>query len=245
MDCDAGIGGRDGRFPGTRDSVVAALRSDDGEARRAAQDAVVAVYWKPLYKYLRVRWHQSNEDAQDLVQGFFAFVFERDTLSGFDPARAGFRTFLRLLIDRYVSNEAKARARRKRGGGAARVDFEAAEAELARTPPGASDPEEFIRREWVRAIFTAAVEQLAAEAEASGRQHQFRIFERFDLDDGERRPSYREVAAALGVSETKITNDLAAARRRFRAIVLRTLRSVTATDEEFAVEARSVLGIEP
>jgi hypothetical protein len=66
-----------------------------------------------------------------------------------------------------------------------------------------------------------------------------------DLEDGDSRPSYRELAARLGVPETKITNDLASARRRFRAIVLETLREVTASEEEFRAEARAVLGRDP
>ena len=41
-------------FPTTRRSVIVALASDDEEQRRRAFDTFVAIYWKPLYKYLRV-----------------------------------------------------------------------------------------------------------------------------------------------------------------------------------------------
>jgi hypothetical protein len=47
------------------------------------------------------------------------------------------------------------------------------------------------------------------------------------------------------VPETKITNDLAAARRKFREIVLDALREVTATEQEFRAEARALLGVAP
>ncbi|MCM2316671.1 MAG: hypothetical protein NDJ92_16105, partial [Thermoanaerobaculia bacterium] len=77
------------------------------------------------------------------------------------------------------------------------------------------------------------------------RFRQFRVFEAFDLEDGETRPTYRSLAAALESTETKVTNDLAAARRRFRAIVLETLREMTGSEAEFRLEARAVLGIEP
>jgi hypothetical protein len=39
-----------------------------------------------------------------------------------------------------------------------------------------------------------------------------------------------------------VTNDLHAARRRFREIVLARLRELTADDEEFDAEARELLG---
>ena len=206
-----------GRFPATRLSLVVSLRSDSGAERRRAGERLVALYWKPLYKYVRLRWSRSREDAEDLVQGFLAFALEKETLAAFDPERAGLRTFLRLLVDRYASNERRAAGRLKRGGSAVALDFDAAEAELARVPSGSPDPEELLRREWVRALF----------------------------EDGDARPSYRELAARLGVSETKVTNDLSAARRRFRVLVLETLREVTASEEEFRAEARAVLGRDP
>ncbi len=244
MERDTAIGGHDARFPATRASVVESLRSDDAAERSRAHERLVALYWKPLYKYLRIKWNRSNEDAKDLIQSFFAIALERETLASFDPSRASFRTFLRLLLDRYASNELKAAGRVKRGGDAVTLDFDAAEAELARIASSRPDPEELLRREWVRALFGECVGRLQAELSDSGRELQFRVFEAFDLEDGDARPSYRELAKGLGVTETKVTNDLAAARRRFRAIVLEALREATASEDEFRAEARAVLGVE-
>jgi RNA polymerase sigma-70 factor (ECF subfamily) len=245
MERDSAIGGPGGRFPATRVSIVESLRSDDAAERRRACERLFALYWKPLYKYVRIKWNRSSEDAQDVVQGFFALALERETLASFDPSRASLRTFLRLLVDRYASNERRAASRIKRGGGVAALDFEAAEAELARVASGRPDPEQLLRREWVRALFGECVERLREELHGHGRALQFRVFEAMDLEDGDPRPSYRELAARLGVSETKVTNELSSARRRFRVLVLATLREVTATEEEFRAEARAVLGIDP
>jgi hypothetical protein len=41
-----------------------------------------------------------------------------------------------------------------------------------------------------------------------------------------------------------VTNYLALARREFRRTVLEKLRELTATDEEFRREARSLLGVD-
>jgi RNA polymerase sigma factor (sigma-70 family) len=245
MDRDTAIGGPGGRFPATRLSVVLSLRSDDAEERQRAFERLVALYWKPLYKYVRIKWSRSSEDAQDLVQGFFAVALERETLAAFDPSRASLRTFLRLLVDRYASNQRKAAGRKKRGGGSVALDFEAAERELARVASSSPDPEELLRREWVRALLGDCLVRLREELRGAGREHQLRVFEAMDLEDGDARPSYRELAERLGVTETKVTNDLSAARRRFRVIVLETLREVTASEEEFRAEARAVLGRDP
>jgi eukaryotic-like serine/threonine-protein kinase len=72
MHDDTGLRGPGDRFPLTRRSVVIAAGDADPEVRRQAQGALVASYWRPVYKYLRVKWREDREDAEDLTQGFFA-----------------------------------------------------------------------------------------------------------------------------------------------------------------------------
>ncbi|MFL6245644.1 MAG: RNA polymerase sigma factor [Thermoanaerobaculia bacterium] len=229
-------------FPTTRRSVVIALSSADAAERTRAFDTLVACYWKPLYKFARVAWRRSREDAEDLTQSFFARAFEKESLASYDAAKASFRTFLRLLFERHVNNEWRAAQTIKRGGGAGvHLDFESAEVEVAGELTHTVTPEEYFQREWVRSVFSVAVERLRARCESEGKQVQFAIFECYDLDD-DRGVSYRELAVRFGIAETQVTNHLAAMRRRFREIVLDALREVTATDQEFRAEARALLG---
>lgn len=227
-------------FPTTRRSVVLSLASADDAERTRAFDTLVACYWKPLYKYARVAWSRKREDAEDLTQSFFARAFEKESLATYDPAKASFRTFLRLLFDRHVSNEWTAGRRLKRGGGEVHVDFDAAEAEIGRDS-SAVTPEELFHREWVRSMFALAVERLHARCDAEGKHVPYAIFEAYDLDD-DRDVSYRDLAVRFDVPETQVTNYLSAMRRRFREIVLEALREVTATDAEFRNESRALLG---
>jgi len=104
------------RFPPTRRSVVEAVRSIDAEERERALQALCAAYWKPVYKYVRLRWNRPADQAQDLTQGFFLEVLERELLEQFDPHKGRLRTYLRVCVDSFVSNEAKAGRRQKRGG---------------------------------------------------------------------------------------------------------------------------------
>src|SRR5262245_16604075 len=104
------------RFPPTRRSVLACVRSRDSQTRRAALETLAVGYWRPIYKYLRVRGRAAPEDAQDLTQGFFAAALEKGFFESYDPSRARFRTWLRTCLDGFVSHERESARRFKRGG---------------------------------------------------------------------------------------------------------------------------------
>lgn len=125
---DTKIGGGNQRFPTTRWSAIVAARSDNADERRRAFETLIAAYWKPVYKYIRLRWGKSNEDAKDATQEFFARVMEKEFLASYDPAKARLRTFLRVCLDGFVANLDKAAHRIKRGGDAQilSLDFETA-----------------------------------------------------------------------------------------------------------------------
>jgi RNA polymerase sigma factor (sigma-70 family) len=236
-------------FPATRHSMVAAMKSAQPEVRRSAFDTLAAAYWKPVFKYVRLKWYASPEDAADLTQGFFLRAFEKDFFAGFDPSRARFRTFLRTCLDGFVANARKADARLKRGGGVTHVpiDVDEAERELREQGPNAIDDfDAYFQREWLRGLFTAAAARLRDACAARGRHERYTVFEQYDLaeDEGER-PTYGELAERLGLSRTDVTNELAAARREFRRFVLDALREQCATDEEFDAESRALGGKGP
>lgn len=248
LDPDTSIGRGDGRFPTTRGSAVLAATRGEGEVRERALEALVAVYWKPVYKHLRLRWSRTNEDAKDLTQGFFATALEKGTFAGFDPSIGTFRTYLRTCLDRFTSNELKAAGRIKRGGGMSAVDldFGGAEKELALQASDGGSPEDAFHREWARSLFALAIEQLQIECVEAGKERQFLIFERYDLDPpAGARPTYEAISREIDAPVTTVTNELAAARRRFRRIVLDRLRECTASESEFRAEARRLLGTDP
>src|SRR3982074_1698239 len=177
------------RFPATRRSVIEAARSIDAEERERALEALCAAYWKPVYKYVRWRWNRPAEAAQDLTQGFFAELLERELLDKFDPQKSRLRTYLRVCVDSFVMNEDKAGRRHKRGGNVPHValDFTAAEEELGATaidPAQIASPEsleEFFEKEWVRSLFALAVDDLRELCADREGDRTFRLFEHYDL----------------------------------------------------------------
>ena len=237
------------RFPPTRRSVIEAVLSIDAEEREGALEALCAAYWKPVYKYVRWRWNRPADQAQDLTQGFFVEVLERELLEKFDPNKSRLRTYLRVCVDSFVMNEDKAGRRQKRGGSVAHValDFAAAEEELgavAIDPAKIASPdslEEFFEKEWVRSLFALAVEDLRKLCDERDRSRTFHLFEAYDLD-GSEKSSYEQLSKDYGISVTDVTNALAWARREFRRITLDHLRELCGSEEEFHREARAAFG---
>src|SRR6476646_3659288 len=105
-DSDTAIGGNRDRFPSTQLSLIEAAAGEP-----LALERVAALYWKPVYKFIRHKFGKSNEEAKDLTQGFFASALERDFFRRFDPSKAGFRTYLRLAVERFAATRKEAETR--------------------------------------------------------------------------------------------------------------------------------------
>lgn len=237
------------RFPPTRRSVIEAVGSGDAEERERALESLCATYWRPIYKYIRLRWNRPSEEAQDLTQGFFVEVLERGLLEKFEAKKGRLRTYLRVCVDSFVSNEHKAGRRQKRGGNITHValDFAAADEELGGTVmdpaaiPSPESLEEFFEKEWLRSLFSLAVEELREFCNARELERTFRLFEAYDLE-GNAKISYAQLAKDYAIAVTEVTNALAWARREFRRIALDRLRELCGSQEEFLREARAAFG---
>jgi len=237
------------KFPPTRWSVIDAARSTDEAARDRALAALCAAYWRPVYKYIRIRWNRPAEDAQDLTQGFFAELLERELLPKYDPAKSRLRTYLRICADSFVMNQEKAASRQKRGGNVLHValDFQQAEGELREQvvdPAAIPSPElmeDFFEKEWIRSLFTLAVDDLRKLCDDRERATTFLLFEEYDLDAA---PdiSYDDLARKHSIPITDVTNALSWARREFRRIAKERLREICGNEEEFQREALALFG---
>src|SRR5207253_272097 len=145
----------------TRRSAIAALGSSDAAVRAMAYEKIITAYWQPAYKHLRLRWKASNDDAKDLVQGFFTCALDKTFFRDFEPDKGTFRTYL----DRFVSKESQSARALKRGGGImpASLDFHGAEMELAYSTPAVED---CFQKEWVRSLFELAIAALRRQCES-------------------------------------------------------------------------------
>ncbi len=247
MHNDTDLGGPVGAVPATQCGVVAATASPDPQVREQALATLVTAYWKPIYKYIRIKWKAANEDAKDLTQAFFTRMLEKHFFERYDPAQARFRTYLRTCVDGFVANERKSAGRIKRGGAVQQLslDFEGAENEVRlQDRPGATDLDEFFHQESVRHLLGLAVEELRRQCQAAGKSVHFALFERYDLEgpEAQEQLTYAQLGEQFGLTASQVTNYLASVRRQFRSLVLDVLRASTGNEEEFRLEVARLLG---
>jgi RNA polymerase sigma factor (sigma-70 family) len=211
-----------------------------GDDRRAAADYLAQRYWKPVYFYIRRRWGRANEDAKDLVQGFFADALQRGLLSKADPQRGSFRKFLRAALENFLRNAARDAKALKRGGGVKILPLESmTEEESAASLDG--NPEELFDRDWMEAVFEKCLPMLREQYQTEGRPQYFEVFRRYDLDAGTAdRPTYDKLAKEFQVPATDVRNWLAHARGRWQKLVREELRETTASNDDFEREVQEL-----
>src|SRR5215470_19171398 len=128
-------------FNTTHWSVVLAARGESTDAQQALAK-LCRVYWYPLYAFVRRQGH-SPEDAEDLIQGFFARLLQRKDLETVQRERGRFRSYLLVSLKHFVLNEQIRARAEKRGGGRSFISLNEVEAEkkFAQEPVDKSTPE--------------------------------------------------------------------------------------------------------
>jgi RNA polymerase sigma factor (sigma-70 family) len=235
------------RFPATRWSAIRASADPGGVTRKQGFSRLVAAYWRPVYVYLRLRHQRPEHDAHDLTQSFFVHCWEQNTFSSFDPARARFRTFLRMCVDRHVVDHHRTNHAQKRGGDWDHVPIDVAQLERDAAlidPALSSDPERLFEAEWTRGLLSQALSDLRSSYTSQSRDLDLTLFDEYELASGDQ-PSYADLAAHHRVPVTTVTNRLAAVRRALRTRLTENLRELTATEDEYRDESYRIFGVRP
>lgn len=225
-------------FATTHWSIVVAAGAVQHEEAQDVLSELCETYWLPLYAYVRRRGY-SAPDAQDLTQGFFTRLLEKQTLQVADPQRGKFRSFLLASVDHFLANERDRAAAKKRGGGRAQLSLDLATAEscVSLEPAHELTPERLYERQWALTLLDLVVRRLEAEFQEAGKQRQFELLKDALSGDRERLP-YVEVAAALGMSVEAARQSAHRMRKRYRALlreeVTRTVVDPSDVDEELA-----------
>lgn len=188
--------------------------------------ALVNLYWKPCYFYVRRKGHDV-EDAKDLTQGFFSDFIERDALARVTKSKGKFRSFFLACLEHYLSNEYDRRKALKRGGKLLSLDFDGAEDLYTRNDE--STPEDSYRRQWAVGLIERAMAALKSE-----------MGPRFDalreyIIAGQP-GAVKDVAEKLGLSESNVKVIIHRSRRRYKDLlkeeVARTVERKDEIDDE-------------
>lgn len=222
-------------------SIILTAREKNSAESRLRLEALVRLYWKPVWWFLIRRYGCSPEDAADLTQEFFARLYEEDFLKDASPERGRFRTFLKLKLRDLFIDDLRRRKAQKRGGEAHFVALEAGEEGKADPPWSGLTPEEEFDRMWARCLFAAAVRELEEKLKARGKEYVFRAFYNCVLAAPPK--TYRQCAEDLGVKESDVTNYLFAARAQLRQILLRMVRETVEREGDAERELASLFNL--
>ena len=227
--------------PSDYSSVVLTAQFGDEKERLGAIEHIVATHWKVLYKYLRLRYQLPSSDAEAMMQSFLAEVQHKGFLEQFDGSKSPIRAFLRVKLDEFVTRQKTSGDE----GFSFPLDFSLAEEELRtelRDP--SQSAEEYYESEWLRNIFTLAVEELYGKLQQQEKKVQFFLFLRHDLQQGERLP-IEELAKELSISPDIAKAFLKETRSTYQGIVTDLIQSLTTSSTEFRKEVRLLFGNAP
>lgn len=220
------------QFQTTRWSLVLQATHESSTVASAALEKLCRQYWPPLFAFARQHGY-SEHDAQDLTQGFFAWLLNRNSLSEADKSRGRFRTFLLYAFRSFMTGDLRKRQAAKRGGSRPGGPVDA---KLSASPPaGALDPGEEYDRKWARQVFATAVERLRHEFEAAGKLKDFSVLQPFLSQPGERL-AYARAGAQLKLKPETVAVCVHRMRKRYgelvRLEVKRTVAEETDIDDE-------------
>lgn len=216
--------------------VLTAARSDTVRAEQALA-GLCQTYWHPLYAYVRRRGY-SPEDAQDLTQGFFAHLLERNVVSSVTPDKGRFRSFLLASMNHFLSDQwDKARAQKRGGGKVISLDTQSAETWLRQQPMERATPEKAFERRWAISLLEEVYRRLEAEHRKQGREKWFAVL-RTTLAGASSAAPYAELARQLDMSEGAVKVAVHRLRQRYRELLRAAIAETVSGAEEVEDELR-------
>lgn len=237
----------DGTRPGTHQpfaathwSLVLAAGRDSTPDARAALEKLCRTYWPPLYSFVRRSGHPPA-DAQDLTQGFFFQLLQRNFLNAVDPRKGRFRSFLLASLKHYLSNERDRARAQKRGGGQAPISIDAQDAEgrYLHEPADPMTPDKLYERRWALTVLDQALARLQKEYAASGRGA---IFEQLkgELTGAATRSPHMEIGQELGMTPGAVKVAAHRLRQRFGEVLRAEIAETVARPEDVEEEIRQL-----
>src|SRR5947208_12240797 len=230
-------------FATTHWSVVLAAGESASPEAEAALQKLCRTYWYPLYAYVRRRGH-SPHDAQDLTQGFFARLLEKNWVGAADREKGKFRSFLLSVLNHYLGDERDRANAAKRGGGQVLIslDEQTAENLLSQEPASYLSPEKEFEKRWAAALLQQAMTRLREEFETAGKGRTFdqlKLFLEGEASSGD----YGAMAAGLGMSANAIAVAVHRLRQRYRELVRIEVANTVGSPDEVEEEMRHLFSV--
>jgi len=225
-------------FVTTHWSVVLSAQDPGGPRSREALESLCRAYWYPLYSYARRAGH-SPHDAEDLTQGFFGRLLEKDYLKAAAREKGRFRTFMLVAFKRYLANEWDRQHAQKRGGFApvVELDAEVAESRFASEQSHDLPPDVLFDRQWAVTLLDRTMGLLKRDYAESGRSQLFEHLNGCLVRDETALP-YAEIAVQIGVTEAAVKMAIHRLRVRYREMLRQEIAQTVSVAGEIEDEIR-------
>jgi len=232
-----------GAFPATHWSVILAARAGEESQAMTALETLCRGYWYPLYAFIRRQGYDAL-DAQDLTQGFFARLLEKDYLADVDRRKGRFRSFLLAALKHFLADERDKASALKRGGGQVPIslDAQAAEDRFRLEPAHELTPERLFERRWALSLLGKVFDRLAQDYAEADKQELFAELQEF-LAPGAEAVSYALPAQRLHMNEGAVRMAVHRLRQRYGQLFREEVAHTVADPDEIEEEMRHLLRV--
>ncbi len=228
-------------FATTRWTLVLAAGDGASSEGHLALDQLCQAYWFPLYAYVRRRGYDAHA-AQDLTQGFFARLLERNDLARITREGGRFRSFLLTALNHYLVNEHERNTALKRGGGRQIVslDDDSAEERYRNEPSHSETPDRLFERQWALSLMAEALKRLTAEHSGTGKSATYEALRPF-LSREPAAGEYAALATRLNLAPGTLAVQVHRLRERYRQLVRASVADTVDSPLEVDAEMRHLL----
>src|SRR6266516_6513146 len=225
-------------FHTTSWTLIRTASGDRSGDSRAALAALCQKYWHPVYAFVRRRGYD-REQSQDLTQGFFALLIEKNYLLDDDSKRGRLRSFLLAAVKPFLSNEWDRANALKRGGGQVPVSIDLVEAEAWHTLAAVEQgtPESLYERRWALSVLENVMSKLRAEFADAGKANEFDRLSMY-LNRESESARYDALAEEMGISAGALRMSVHRLRRRYRSLLRAEIAESVSGPEEIDDELR-------
>jgi RNA polymerase sigma-70 factor (ECF subfamily) len=196
---------------------------------------LVRMYSPALRAHLLQSLRYDEHRADDLLQGFLADkVLEQRLIGHADPKRGRFRTFLLAALDRYVVDEHRHRAARKRSPRGDVFDIDDHRDTLASSRATGASTDAFDLA-WAREVLGEVLSTMRAQCEQTNRHDLWDVFESRYLKPAilDVEPERHEsIAKRLNLDSARAAANLLITAKRMFTRVFKSVVSRYAADED-------------
>ncbi|MCW5553203.1 MAG: sigma-70 family RNA polymerase sigma factor [Verrucomicrobiae bacterium] len=231
----------DAQFLTTHWSDVFAAGEVNAPAAPQALERLCSTYRYPLYVFVR-RYGKSPEDAEDLVQGFFASLIAKPDLADLSPSKGRFRAYLLARLKNFLSDARDREKAVKRGGGKPHVSLDGmtVEERYRQEPTDPMTPDKAYDVVWAQTLVKEARTLLRAEYEAAGKGELYVLLDCLEPGAAEHL-THAQIGERLNKTECAVKNEAARMRQRFRELLRAQVAPTVSTLPEIDEEIRYII----